>query len=49
MIAFSTCWNSGRHTDGEAMLREIKRLGFDLIEFGTWHPYFAHAGCAEIF
>jgi sugar phosphate isomerase/epimerase len=34
MIAFSTCWNSGRHTDGEAMLREIKRLGFDLIELG---------------
>jgi len=34
MIAFSTCWNSGRHTAGEAMLREIKRLGFDLIELG---------------
>ena len=34
MIAFSTCWNSGRHTDGEKMLREIKRLGFDLIELG---------------
>ena len=34
MIAFSTCWNSGRHTDGETMLREIKRLGFDLVELG---------------
>jgi sugar phosphate isomerase/epimerase len=34
MIAFSTCWNSGRHTDGETMLREIKTLGFDLIELG---------------
>ncbi len=35
MIAFSTCWNSGRHTAGEAMLREIKhKLGFDLIELG---------------
>ena len=34
MIAFSTCWNSGRHTDGEAMLREIKGLGFDNIELG---------------
>jgi sugar phosphate isomerase/epimerase len=34
MIAFSTCWNSGRHTDGEIMLREIKRLGFELIELG---------------
>src|ERR1043166_59040 len=35
MIAFSTCWNSGRHTDGEKMLHEIKtQLGFDLVELG---------------
>ena len=34
MISFSTCWNSGRHTDGEKMLREIKQLGFDTIELG---------------
>ena len=35
MIAFSTCWNSGRHSAGEAMLREIKNeLGFDFIELG---------------
>jgi sugar phosphate isomerase/epimerase len=35
MIAFSTCWNSARHTTGDAMLREIKtELGFDLIELG---------------
>src|SRR5204863_466799 len=35
VIAFSTCWNSGRHTDGEAMLREIKtEFGFDFIELG---------------
>src|SRR5919199_2204228 len=34
MLAFSTCWNSGRHTAGDAMLREIKELGFDLIELG---------------
>jgi sugar phosphate isomerase/epimerase len=35
MISFSTCWNSGRHTAGEAMLGEIKtKLGFDLIELG---------------
>jgi sugar phosphate isomerase/epimerase len=35
MISFSTCWNSGRHTVGDAMLREIKtKLGFDLIELG---------------
>jgi sugar phosphate isomerase/epimerase len=35
MISFSTCWNSVRHTTGDAMLREIKtKLGFDLIELG---------------
>jgi sugar phosphate isomerase/epimerase len=35
MLSFSTCWNSSRHTTGEAMLREIKnKLGFDLIELG---------------
>src|SRR5438128_7525900 len=35
MIAFSTCWNSGRHNAGDKMLREIKgKLGFDLIELG---------------
>src|SRR6476646_3989678 len=35
MISFSTCWNSGRHTAGDAMLREIKtKLGFELIELG---------------
>ena len=33
MISFSTCWNSERHGNGEAMLGEIKsKLGFDLIE-----------------
>jgi hypothetical protein len=35
MIAFSTCWNSGRHNDGDEMLREIKgEFGFDLVELG---------------
>src|SRR4030095_5832459 len=35
MIAFSTCWNSGRHTEGDEMLREIKgEFGLDLIELG---------------
>ncbi len=29
---FSTCWNSHRHTDGEAMCAEIRGLGFDSIE-----------------
>src|SRR5438309_2908548 len=34
MISFSTCWNSGRHTAGDEMLREIKDLGFNRIELG---------------
>jgi sugar phosphate isomerase/epimerase len=34
VIAFSTCWNSSRHTDGAEMLREIVDLGFDRIELG---------------
>src|SRR4051795_7478559 len=34
MLSFSTCWNSGRHTSGDTMLREIKELGFDMIELG---------------
>jgi sugar phosphate isomerase/epimerase len=34
MIAFSTCWNSSRHTDGAEMLREILDLGFDRVELG---------------
>src|SRR5256886_15681886 len=34
MISFSTCWNSGRHTDGAEMLREIVDLGFERIELG---------------
>jgi sugar phosphate isomerase/epimerase len=32
MYSFSTCWNSHRHTDGAAMLREIRSLGFDHAE-----------------
>ena len=32
MYSFSTCWNSARHTDGRAMLREIRELGFDYAE-----------------
>ncbi|HEX3857379.1 MAG TPA: sugar phosphate isomerase/epimerase [Verrucomicrobiae bacterium] len=32
MYSFSTCWNSCRHTDGRAMLREIRDLGFDHAE-----------------
>src|SRR5262245_40809525 len=34
MLSCSTCWNSGRHTDGEAMLQEIVDLGFTRVELG---------------
>src|SRR5262245_2346602 len=32
MYSLSTCWNSGRHTDGREMLREIRALGFEYAE-----------------
>lgn len=32
MLAFSTCWNNARHTDGEAMIDEILDLGIDHLE-----------------
>jgi sugar phosphate isomerase/epimerase len=32
MLAFSSCWNNSRHTDGEAMIQEILNLGFPNIE-----------------
>src|SRR5262245_13137447 len=32
MYSFSTCWNSHRHTDGRAMLEEIRALGFEYAE-----------------
>jgi sugar phosphate isomerase/epimerase len=32
MYSFSTCWNSHRHTDGRAMLREIRELGVEFAE-----------------
>jgi sugar phosphate isomerase/epimerase len=32
MLAFSTCWNNARHTDGEAMIDEIVDLGFSTLE-----------------
>jgi sugar phosphate isomerase/epimerase len=34
MFAFSTCWNSKRHTDGQAMLAEVRALGFEYAELG---------------
>ncbi len=35
---FSTCWNSHRHKDGEAMCAEIRELGFDTIEVSHGLP-----------
>src|ERR1051326_1183103 len=32
MYSLSTCWNSHRHSDGQAMLREIRDLGFQYAE-----------------
>src|SRR5262245_24877554 len=32
MYSLSTCWNSHRHTDGRAMLLEIRELGFEHVE-----------------
>jgi sugar phosphate isomerase/epimerase len=32
MYSLSTCWNSHRHTDGRALLREVRELGFEFAE-----------------
>src|SRR4029077_16980326 len=32
MYSLSTCWNSHRHTDGRALLREASELGFEYAE-----------------
>ena len=32
MLAFSTCWNNSRHTDGAEMVDEILAMGFDTLE-----------------
>jgi len=32
MYSLSTCWNSHRHSDGRAMLREVCELGFEFAE-----------------
>ena len=32
MYSLSSCWNSNRHTDGAAMLREIRDMGFEYAE-----------------
>lgn len=32
MLGFSTCWNNADHHDGEAVVQEIRDLGFEWIE-----------------
>ncbi len=32
MLAFSTCWNNSRHSDGEEMIDEILEFGIDHLE-----------------
>ena len=34
MLSISTCWNSGRHTDGAGMIEELLQFGFDRVELG---------------
>jgi sugar phosphate isomerase/epimerase len=34
MLALSTCWNAHRHVDGQAMLAEVRALGFEVAELG---------------
>ena len=34
MFAFSTCWNSQRHSDGREMIDEVRALGFEYVELG---------------
>src|SRR5437879_8784750 len=49
MISFSTCWNSGRYTAGDAMLHEIKELGFDHVELGHGIRLSLMPGIQEMF
>jgi sugar phosphate isomerase/epimerase len=37
-FSFSTCWNVSRHTDGRAMIEEIKSLGFTQVELNYEVP-----------
>ena len=32
-LAFSTCWNAHRHTNGEHLTNEVLLLGFEAVEF----------------
>ena len=42
--ALSTCWNSSRHQDGEAMLAEIRDLGFERAELSHGIRYSLYPG-----
>lgn len=33
-LALTSRWNAGRHSDGEAMIAEIRELGFERVELG---------------
>ena len=46
-LALSTCWNSYRHQDGYAMLKEIRQLGFPVVRAGPRHPLFPLAGHSQ--
>lgn len=49
MLSFSTCWNSGRHTDGAAMIEEVLELGFDTVELGHGTRISLLAGIQKLF
>jgi sugar phosphate isomerase/epimerase len=49
VIAFSTCWNSSRHTAGDKMLQEILELGFEMIELGHGIRLSLMPGIQEMF
>ncbi len=35
MLAFSTCWNNPLHTDGRALVDQIRGLGLHTIELAA--------------
>ncbi len=49
MLSFSTCWNSGRHIDGAAMIEEILALGFSTLELGHGTRVSLLAGIQKMF
>jgi sugar phosphate isomerase/epimerase len=49
MLSFSTCWNSGRHTDGAPMIEEVLELGFDTVELGHGTRISLLAGIQRLF